>query len=110
LNTADTAQAITLFRVRSGKEASAASLKLAEEILKKPMSDDITGGAIKWFSPNAQPPEGKPCRGEGCGGGVDTFTDTSGTPRRMHTPAFHRHMTYVSITGIHEWRVRFYKL
>lgn len=110
MNTGDAATAMTSFRVRSGKAASEASRTMATEILKRPMSEDTTSGAIKWFSPNAQPKEGETCKGEGCGGGLDTFTDTAGNKRSVHTPGFHKQMTYVNIGGIDEWRVRFYKL
>ncbi len=110
LSTSDVATAAKHFKDRDGKTASATSKTMAEEILKKPMSDDITQGAIKWFSPNAQPKEGEGCSGEGCGGGLDAFTDEAGKERKVHTPSFHKDMTYVPIDGIHEWRVRFYKL
>lgn len=110
LATSDVGTAAAHFKDRDGKSASAASKTIAEEILKKPMTDDITQGAIKWFSPNAQPKEGEACSGEGCGGGLDTFKDESGKDRKVHTPSFHKDMTYVPIGGIHEWRVRFYKL
>jgi hypothetical protein len=98
------------FRVRSHKSATEESLKIADDILKKPMSEDITQGAHKWFSPNAQPKKGEVCKGEGCGGGLDSFTDTQGRKEEVWTPGFHKNMTYVPIEGIHEWRVRFYKL
>ena len=99
------------FKDRHGKSADDDSRKLAEEILKKPMSDDITQGAIKWFSPNAQPAEGECTKStEGCKGGLDTFTDSDGNSHKRWTPSFHRDMTYVPISGIHPWRARFYKL
>lgn len=110
LGTSDVATAAAHFKDRDGKTASATSKTVAEEILKKPMSDDITQGAIKWFSPNAQPKEGEGCSGEGCGGGLDTFQDEGGKDHKVHTPSFHKDMTYVPIDGIHQWRARFYKL
>ncbi len=102
--------AANTFKDRHEKPANTTIKKIATEILKKPMSNDFTKGAIKWFSPNAQPKEEEKCSGSGCDGGLDTFTDEAGNKKRVHTPMFHKEMTFVPISGIREWRVRFYRL
>lgn len=112
MNTGDTAAAVKQFKVRTGDAAKPVDTTMAEEILKKPMSDpdNKTQGSIKWFSPIGQPTEDKCTKGdEGCDE-VITFKDDAGVDRKRWAPAFRNHMTYVPITGVRPWWVRFYKL
>ena len=112
LNTASTKTAIDGFTVRDSDPAKAADTTMAEEILKKPMSDadNKTQGTIKWFSPRSQPEPADCTKGEtGCAE-IVTFKDDTGTDQKRWAPGFHRTMTYVSITGVLPWWVRFYKL
>ncbi|HYC62443.1 MAG TPA: DUF4157 domain-containing protein [Thermoanaerobaculia bacterium] len=112
MNTGDVKTAVTKFAVRDGETAQAADTAMAEEILKKPMSDadNKTQGTIKWFSPRSQPVPDKCKKGDvGCDE-IVTFQDDSKADQRRWAPAFHRQMTYVPIAGVRAWWVRFYKL
>ena len=112
MNTGDAATAVKAFKARDGDTATADDTTMAEEILKKPMTDaaNKTQGTIKWFSPRSQPLEADCKKGkEGCDV-VDTFPNDSGVNSKRWAPAFHSDMSYVPITGVRPWWVRFYKL
>ena len=94
----------------SGQAATSGTRAIAEEILKKPMSDDITGGAIKWFSPRAMPKAGVSCAGYDCSGGLSDMTDDSGKKVKVYTPSFHKTMKYIPTAGVREWFLRAYGL
>ena len=57
INKGDVASARDVFQDADGKPASSQSIKIAKDTLKKPMTDDITSGAVKWFSPRSMPKE-----------------------------------------------------
>ena len=84
---------------------------IARDVLSKPMSEDITSGAIKWYSPRSMPPNTGKCKTEGgdrdCTGGR---VDMGEGDRWSYAPGFHTHMTYVRIAGVNEWNFRFYRL
>jgi hypothetical protein len=112
VNTGDAATAVKAFKARDDKAAEPADVTMAEEILKKPMTDgdNKTQGTIKWFSPWSQPVEDDCKKGkEGCDE-VVTFKDVAGVNQKRWAPGFHRTMTYVPITGVRPWYARFYKL
>lgn len=90
--------------------ATPADKTIAEEILKKPMSDDIASGAIKWFSPRSMPKKGESCVKKDCGGGLVSFTDDAGKASDVFTPSWHKTMTHVAIAGVRDWYLRVYKL
>ena len=106
----------------TNQTGTASDITAAQDILRRPMSDDKAGGAIKWYSPRAMPPNNKnaSCKeGEGkakkmdCSGGKVTLTDKSnpaGKNDYSYAPAFHKNMTFVDIAGVRQWNFRFYKL
>lgn len=85
---------------------------LAKSILGKPMSDDITNGAFKWYSPQSMPPHKGKCKKDGgkanCDAGMVTLTD--GSKKKSMAPDFHTSMKFVPISGVDQWVARFYKL
>ncbi|MFN8493030.1 MAG: hypothetical protein U0350_35835 [Caldilineaceae bacterium] len=104
-------EACSQFHDASGKSATDQSKKIAEKILKAAISEDITNGAIKWFSPRSMPKAGENVKGYEISGGLILVTDNSGKPRKVYAPGFHKTMTYIGgITQVREWFVRFYKL
>jgi hypothetical protein len=90
--------------------ATGKSRTIAEEILKKPMSDDITGGAIKWYSPRSMPKKGDSCASTDCRGGLFPETDPSGKTVQVYAPSFRKTMTAVTVPGVSDWILRLYKL
>lgn len=96
------------------KTGSAALQTKAHEILGKPMSDDVTGGAFKWYSPRSMPPLNKKTKCSDAGGTADcsggTVTTTDGSNVTSKAPGFHRTMTFVDISGVRQNFFRFYKL
>jgi hypothetical protein len=83
---------------------------IAELVLEKSMSADITSGAIKWFSPRSMPKKGESCAGKDCRGGLITVTDDAGKSQEVYAPSWHLTMTHVAIPGVRDWLVRFYAL
>ena len=85
---------------------------IAADVLAKDMSKDTTGGAVKWYSPKSMPPHNGKCKTAGgkydCTGGTVTLTD--GTKKSSKAPGFHKHMTFVNVSGVKQWNFRFYKL
>ncbi|HSS96598.1 MAG TPA: hypothetical protein VLK33_06205, partial [Terriglobales bacterium] len=79
-------------------------------ILKKPMSDDPTGGAIKWYSPRSMPKDGDSCKGVDCDGGLITETNDAGKTVKAYAPSFHKTMKAAAVTGARNWYLRLYKL
>jgi hypothetical protein len=110
MNTASVAKARDHFQDAHGKSPSAGVETIAEEILGLPMSSDTTGGAIKWFSPRSMPKEGESCQGVDCDGGLISVKDASDKIQKVYAPAWHKTMTYVSVSGAREWYMRFYRL
>jgi Domain of unknown function (DUF4157) len=110
MNTASVARAQDHFRDAHGKGPSAGAKAIAEEILGLPMSSDTTGGAIKWFSPRSMPKKGESCQGVDCRGGLISVRNESDKIQKVYAPAWHKSMTYVSVSGVREWYMRFYRL
>jgi uncharacterized protein DUF4157 len=110
MGTAKVEEARDQFKDAHDQVASAGTKTIAEEILKKPMSDDITGGAVKWFSPRSMPKKGDSCADMDCKGGLITVTDDAGKAREAYAPGWHKTMGYVTPTGVREWYLRLYKL
>jgi hypothetical protein len=108
--TTDVVAARTQFRDAHDQAATAATRTIAEDILKLPMSSDITGGSIKWFSPRSMPREGQSCANVDCGGGLIDVNDEGGTRVRIFAPTWHRTMRFNAITGVREWFLRVYAL
>lgn len=96
--------------------ATSATTAVAEEVLKKPMSDDITSGAIKWYSPKRMPAAGgeAKCSSKGgkldCGGGLEKTTDLDGNEQKRYGPKWIKAMTESTIPGVRAWNLRFYHL
>lgn len=90
--------------------AKPATKTLAEEILKKPMSDDITNGAIKWYSPKGMLEMEKAGKNVNCRGGRTKETDDSGTAHNVCAPDWSTKMDKVTVTGVRDWFLKVYKL
>jgi uncharacterized protein DUF4157 len=86
------------------------SAAIADEILKKAMSDDTTSGANRWWSPDSMPKEGESCAGMDCKGGLVTVKDLTGKNRKVYSPSWAKDMTRVKISGVRNWRLMLYKL
>lgn len=110
MNVTSVAKARDEFNDAHGQNATNAIMTIAEDILKKKMSSDITSGAIKWFSPRKMPKKGKSCKGYDCSGGLVTVTDDQGNKQEVYAPGFHNDMTYVPLSSVREWYLRLYKL
>ncbi len=110
LNTMDILNAKSAFHDAYDKsKTNANAIKIATDILSKPMSDDFTSGAIKWFSPKRMP--GKETTGYDCGGGIHVITDFESKKNASRCfPAFSKSMTEVTISGVREWFLKIYKL
>jgi hypothetical protein len=105
------AEVIPLFGDATGMEGDDASKKIAEDVLKKPMTDDFTGGAFKWFSPKRMPKEGEKCPAKyDCSGGVITVKDLADKDNRVQVPGWHSVRAFVAIEGVRDWLLRMYKL
>lgn len=110
MSTSSVAKARDHFKDAHGTAGTAAAKTTAETILKKPMADDTTSGAIKWFSPRSMPAAGDSCKGYDCGGGLITVTNNAGVKVKHYAPSWHATMTYKVVAGTREWYVRFYTL
>jgi hypothetical protein len=110
LNTDSVTTARDHFNDAHGDAATADARTMAEDILKKPMSGDTSGGAIKWFSPRSMPGKGESCSGKDCGGGLITVNNAAGKAVQVYAPTWHKTMTHVAIAGARDWYVRFYRL
>ncbi len=110
MNVTSVAKARDKFNDAHGQNATNAIKTIAEDILKKKMSSDITSGAIKWFSPSKMPKKRESCKGYDCSGGLVTITDNQGNKQEVYAPGFHKDMTYVPLTSVREWYLRLYKL
>lgn len=110
LGTVSVATARAHFQDAHNQPATPQIRAIAEEILKKPISDDTTGGAIKWFSPRSMPKAGDSCAKFNCGGGLTDMTDDAGNKVKVYTPDFHKSMKYIPIASVREWFLRVYAL
>ncbi|MCG8418541.1 MAG: DUF4157 domain-containing protein [Proteobacteria bacterium] len=111
LGTSSVAAARDHFRDAHGTAGTGAAKATAKTILKKPMADDTTSGAIKWFSPRSMPAKGDSCdKDDDCRGGLITVTNDAGVKVEHYAPSWHLTMTYKAVPGTREWYVRFYAL
>jgi hypothetical protein len=120
VNSFDVEDARKAFKFVNTRAGGDPEKNIARDVLSKDMSEDITSGAIKWYSPRAMPPNkgnckpepGKPARtpspgDRDCMGGR---VDIGEGGQWSYAPGFHNNMTYVQIAGVNEWNFRFYKL
>lgn len=110
LGTGDVAVARDHFADQHGQPAKAATKTLADEILKKPMSDDTTGGAIKWYSPKGMFEKENAGEQVNCRGGRTTETDKEGKTHSVCSPDWRKTMTKVTVAGARDWFIKMYKL
>lgn len=108
--TGKVANARDKFKDAHSQAATGSYKKIAGDILKKKMSDDITSGAFKWFSPQSMPKKGESCKGMDCSGGLIEVADDKGNKKKVYAPGFHEDMTYTNVAGVREWFMRFYRL
>ena len=110
MNVASVAKARDQFNDAHNQSATSNTKNIAEDILKKNMSNDITNGAIKWFSPRKMPKKGESCKNYDCSGGLITVTDNQGNKQNVYAPGFHKTMTDVPLSSVREWFLRLYRL
>ncbi|WP_437991230.1 eCIS core domain-containing protein [Sorangium sp. So ce145] len=110
LGTGSVATARAHFGDASGMAGSASAVAIAGAVLQLPMSNDITGGAIKWFSPKRMPKKGESCAGYDCGGGLITVSDLSGASKEVYGPAWIKSMTKASVSNTRPWLLILYAL
>jgi peptidoglycan hydrolase-like protein with peptidoglycan-binding domain len=113
MNTSSVADARKKFNDAHDQPAGSDEQNIAKDVLNKPMSDDTTGGSIKWFSPKEMPKKGEESKcsaGIDCRGGLIQVNDTANNTRDVYAPSWHKTMTFVAAAGTREWLVRFYRL